>query len=141
MTCKRLEVICHEDIDTQSQPWIVPFVFASMAQACEWYMPDVAKLGKSRMAVGNSIRMMCRAKKSREGDHFAAACGWSEILEQFVPTLPDWVYDGHTEKGRRAGRGIEPDSYASEAHRLWRLRASRKTTPATGQGELQIEDE
>jgi hypothetical protein len=36
---------------------------------------------------------------------------------------------------------IEPDSYASEAHRLWRLRASRKTTPATGQGELQIEDE
>ena len=63
MTCKRLEVISHEDIDTQANPMIVPFVATAVAQAMKWYDSDVTKLGKSRMCVGNAIRLMCRAAK------------------------------------------------------------------------------
>jgi replication-associated recombination protein RarA len=49
MVCKRLEIISHEDIDTQLQPHVVPFVAAAVAQAMKWYDPH--KLGASRMAV------------------------------------------------------------------------------------------
>jgi replication-associated recombination protein RarA len=133
MTCKRLEVISHEDIDTQARPDIVPFVRVACEQAREWYEPDVTKLGKSRMAIGNAIRLMCRAQKSREGDHFAASVGWAAILEGFVPTVPDFALDQHTTDGRRMGRGldhfrevstklvppVEPDVYMAEAYRLW----------------------
>jgi replication-associated recombination protein RarA len=71
MVCKRLEIISHEDIDTQADPAIVPFVAAAVAQAMRWY--DAEKPGGSRMAIGSAIRLMCRARKSREGDHFGAA--------------------------------------------------------------------
>ena len=143
MTCKRLEVISHEDIDTQSNPMIVPFVATAVAQAMKWYDSDVTKLGKSRMAIGNAIRLMARAKKSREGDHFAAATGWPAILEGFVPTVPDFALDGHTIEGRRMGRGLDhfrtegtklvppaerDDPYESEAFRLWALKRKKPTT-------------
>jgi replication-associated recombination protein RarA len=62
MVCKRLEIISHEDIDTQADPAIVPFVAAAVAQAMRWYDPE--KLGASRLAIGNAIRMMARARKS-----------------------------------------------------------------------------
>jgi hypothetical protein len=61
MVCKRLEIISHEDIDTQADPAIVPFVAAAVAQAMRWYDPE--KIGASRMAIGNAIRLMCRAQK------------------------------------------------------------------------------
>jgi replication-associated recombination protein RarA len=139
MVCKRLEVICHEDIETEKQPYIVPFVHAAMVQARERYDPDVEKLGKSRMAVGNSIRLMCRTKKSREGDHFAAAHGWAAILENFVPAIPEWAHDAHTQTGKRLGRGLDyfraestkcvppaaKDAYEDEAYRLWALKDAR----------------
>ena len=134
MVCKRLEIISHEDIDTQSQPHIVPFVATCTAQAMKWYDPD--KLGASRMAVGNAIRLMCRAAKSREGDHFAIAVGLASEVEGFVPTIPDWALDGHTVAGKRMGRGlaffrehsaklvppVKPDAYEDEAYRLLELK-------------------
>jgi replication-associated recombination protein RarA len=134
MVCKRLEIISHEDIDTQSQPHIVPFVATAVAQAMKWYDPD--KLGASRMAVGNAIRLMCRAAKSREGDHFAIAVGLASEVEGFVPTVPDWALDGHTVAGKRMGRGlaffrehsaklvppVKPDAYEDEAYRLLELK-------------------
>ena len=80
---------------------IVPFVATSVAQAMKWYDSDVTKLGKSRMCIGNAIRLMCRAPKSREGDHFAAAVGWRAILENFVPTVPDFARDMHTTEGKK----------------------------------------
>ena len=83
MVCKRLEIISHEDIDTQADPAIVPFVATAVAQAMRWYDPE--KIGASRMAIGNAIRLMSRAKKSREGDHFAAAIGLRAQLEGFAP--------------------------------------------------------
>lgn len=91
MVCKRLEVISHEDISTDADPTIVVFVATAVAQAMRWYDPD--KLGASRMAIGNAIRLMCRAAKSREGDHFAIAVGLRAELEGFVPVIPDWAND------------------------------------------------
>ena len=135
MVCKRLEIISHEDIDTQAEPAIVPFVATAVAQAMKWY--DAEKLGASRMAIGNAIRLMCRAAKSREGDHFAAAVGLRSMLEGFVPTIPDWANDQHTIAGKKLGRGLEhfreegaklippptgDDPYEDEAYRLWAIK-------------------
>lgn len=130
---KRLEIVSHEDIDTQTQPHIVPFVRAACEQAREWY--DEKKLGHTRMAVGNAIRLMCRARKSREGDHFQAAIGLANIRGVSPPNVPDWAYDKHTKVGRMRGRGVahfrsdgaklvpEPDKdqYEDEAYRLWTI--------------------
>lgn len=139
MVCNRLQIISHEDIDIFADPNIVPFVKASCEQAKEWYVADKMKLGKTRMAIGNAIRIMCRAKKSREGDHFNAAIGLSSLLEGFVPEIPEWVHDQHTLKGKKLGRGLEyfrevstklipaskqKDAYEDEAYRLWEVKAN-----------------
>ena len=68
MVCNRLEIICHEDLDTVAAPWVVPFVAAALAQSKERYSKSI---GEARLMVGNAIRMMCRAPKSRAGCHFA----------------------------------------------------------------------
>jgi replication-associated recombination protein RarA len=112
MVCKRLQIISHEDIDTEASPHIVPFVKAACEQAMLWY--DAEKLGASRLAVGNAIRMMCRAPKSRLGDHFAGSIGLRSLLEGFVPEIPDWANDKHTLAGRKLGRGLD-HPYAAPA--------------------------
>jgi replication-associated recombination protein RarA len=139
MVCNRLEIISHEDIDTQADPRIVPFVAVAMYQARTWYDPE--KMGKSRMAIGNAIRLMARAQKSREGDHFHVAIGLASELERFVPEIPDWAYDMHTIEGKKKGRGLnhfrqegalldpaprEPDRYEEEFDRLLALKNSLK---------------
>jgi len=138
MVANRLEIIAHEDIDVMTQPWIVPFVRAACEQARDWYDPK--KLGKSRMPIGNVIRLLSRAAKSREGDHFQAAVGLGAELDGFVPEVPEWALDQHTSAGRRMGRGIEhfldegtklipapkPDPYQANAHRLWRKKHALK---------------
>jgi replication-associated recombination protein RarA len=139
MVCKRLEIISHEDIDTQADPAIVPFVAAAVAQAMRWYDPE--KLGASRLAIGSAIRLMCRAQKSREGDHFAAAVGLRSMLEGFAPTIPDWANDRHTIAGKKLGRGLDhfrkegarlvppptsDDPYEDEAYRLWAIKQQGK---------------
>jgi len=138
MVCKRLQIISHEDIDTEAAPHIVPFVKAACEQAMAWY--DAEKLGASRLAIGNAIRLMCRAAKSREGDHFAAAVGLRSLLEGFAPEIPDWANDQHTLAGRKLGRGMQhfreegarlvpppamKDAYEDEAYRLWAIKAAR----------------
>jgi len=140
MVCNRLEYISHEDIDTAAAPHIVPFVKAACDQARAWYKGHEENPGHSRMAVGNAIRAMCRAPKSREGDHFQAAIGLASLLEGFKPEIPDWANDGHTLAGRRLGRGLEffrtestrleppqatPDAYEEEAYRLWAVKAAK----------------
>lgn len=114
MAANRLELISHEDIECIDQPHIIPFVKACGDQAKAWWTAD--KPGKSRMALGNAIRMMCRAKKSREGDHFSGAVGLPSQIGGFVPEVPDWVYDHHTRKGLKQGRGI--DHFRAESARL-----------------------
>jgi replication-associated recombination protein RarA len=98
--CNRLEVICHEDLDTLAAPWVVPFVSAALAQSRDRYSKSI---GEARLMVGNAIRMMCRAPKSRAGCHFAAAIGLRSMLEDFAPTIPDYALDMHTMKARRWG--------------------------------------
>jgi hypothetical protein len=124
----------HEDIDTADRT-IIPFVRACVEQAQRWY--DAEKPGASRMATGNAIRSMCRARKSREGDHLAAAIGLRSMLEGYTPELPDWAFDQHTIKGKAMGRGrqhfreegaklVPPrtadDPYEDEAYRLWAIK-------------------
>lgn len=138
MVCNRLEIISHEDIDTMRAPWIVPYVKAACDQSRAWYDPK--KLGKSRMAMGNCIRIMARAPKCRQGDHFHVAAGLASLLEGYVPQIPDWANDAHTMAGKRAGRGLDyfrsestrlepapadPDPYEDEAYRLWQLKQDR----------------
>ncbi len=144
MVTNRLEIISHEDIDTMTAPWIVPYVRAACEQARAWYDPK--KLGKSRMAIGNCIRMMARAPKSRQGDHFHIVAGLQALLEEYVPEVPDWAYDQHTMKGKRLGRGleffrsestklvpepIEHDPYEDEAYRLLALNKPTKKNDST----------
>jgi replication-associated recombination protein RarA len=86
VVCNRLEVICHEDLDTSAAPHVVPFVAAALAQSRDRYPKST---GEARLMVGNAIRIMCSAPKSRAGCHFAAAIGLHSMLEDFVPTIPD----------------------------------------------------
>jgi len=138
MVCNRLEVICHEDLDTLAAPHVVPFVATTMAQSRERYSKSI---GEARLMIGNCIRLMCRAPKSRAGCHFGAAIGMRSQLEGFVPDVPDWANDQHTLEGRRLRRGLdhfrehgaklippptEPDHYEAEAYRLWALKQQRK---------------
>jgi replication-associated recombination protein RarA len=139
LVCNRLEIISHEDIDTQLAPHVVVFVATAVEQAKRHY--DPAKIGRARMFIGNAIRLMCRAAKSREGDHFAIAVGLASEVEGFVPTVPDWALDGHTVAGKRMDRGLAffrehsaqlvppptaPDQYEAEAYRLLELRQKLK---------------
>jgi hypothetical protein len=95
------------------------------------------------MAVGTAIRAMCRAPKSREGDHFQAAVGIRSEIEGFAPTVPEWCFDKHTVQGRKLGRGFDhfrtvgtvlvpppakKDPYEDEAYRLWVLADGQKKT-------------
>lgn len=144
MVCNRLEIISHEDVDTQSQPHIVPFVATCVAQAMKWYDPE--KIGRSRMVLGSAIRMMCRAKKSREGDHFAIAVGLANQIGGVVPVVPDWADDMHTLAGKKRGRGlkhfredgakllppVKPDKYEDEAYEWLEAKAKlslKRTKP------------
>jgi hypothetical protein len=45
MVCNRLEVICHEDLDTLAAPHVFPFVVASLAASRERYSKSMAKPG------------------------------------------------------------------------------------------------
>lgn len=149
MVCNRLEVISHEDIDTIASLWIVPFVATAVAHAKVWYHP--ARLGRSRMPIGNALRLMCRAPKSGEGDHFHAAIGGRSEVERFVPSIPDWTQDPHTITGKRLGRGLDyfreistvlvpaptrQDDYEEDAYRMWRLREAGGARAKRTQGAL-----
>lgn len=147
MVCNRLEVISHEDIDTSADPTIVLFVRAAVEQSKAWYDPN--RIGRCRMPLGNAIRLMCRAKKSRMGDHFHAAVGLANLLENEFPEIPDWAKDQHTSEGRRLGRGLEhfrtegtklvppptePDPYEDEAFRLWAKKRELEAKEKEGEG-------
>lgn len=142
MVCNRLEIISHEDIDTQLAPHVVVFVATCVEQAKRHY--DPVKIGRARMFIGNAIRMMARAPKSREGDHFGIAVGLANQIGGKVPVIPDWAFDQHTAKGKSMGRGLKhfrevgtqlvppvaPDAYEEEAYRL--LAKKQKNNHAKG---------
>jgi hypothetical protein len=45
MVCNRLEVICHEDLDTLAAPHVFPFVAASLAASRERYSKSIGEAG------------------------------------------------------------------------------------------------
>jgi replication-associated recombination protein RarA len=104
MVCNRLEVICHEDLDTLAAPHVFPFVAASLAASRDRYSKSI---GEARLMVGNAIRAMCRSPKSRAGCHFGAAIGLRSMLEGFAPEIPDYALEMHTMKGKAMGRGLD----------------------------------
>jgi hypothetical protein len=95
-------------------------------------------ISEARLMVGNCIRLMCRAPKSRASCHFAAAIGLRSMLEDFVPAIPDWARAMHAIKGRKLldhfrseGAKLYPpptgdDPYIEEAYRLWALKEKRQ---------------
>lgn len=145
----RLEVISHEDIGLAA-PEVIPLVRVCCEQARQWW--DENKLGMWRMPIGTAIRAMCRANKSREGDHFQAAVGLANQLENKIPQIPDWCYDQHTVRGKAKGRGLKyfrevstalvpapegRDEYEEEAYRLWAIKQSATTTGKAGKADPQ----
>ena len=149
MTCNRLLVISYEDCDSISQPWVVPYVACAVEQAMKWY--DPVKVGRSRMAVGSAIMLMCRAAKSRQADHFSIAVGLASEIGGFVPVIPDWALDQHTLAGRKLGRGLKhfrdegaklvptpaaKDRYEDEAYRLLALKAAQPKRRKVSDGDL-----
>jgi len=137
----RLEIIAHEDVGL-ADPAVITLVATCCEQARRWY--DPAKLGVWRMAIGNAIRAIARAPKSREADHFQAAVGLRSQLEGFVPEIPDWVHDQHTRVGKAKGRGLDyfrkvstqlvpppaqADRYEDEAYALWALKEKQSAAP------------
>jgi replication-associated recombination protein RarA len=138
MVCNRLEVICHEDLDTLAAPHVFPFVAASLAASRDRYSKSI---GEARLMVGSAIRAMCRSPKSRAGCHRAAAISLRSMLEDFAPEIPDWALDMHTMKGKAMGRGLDhfreegaklvppptgDDPYEDEAYRLWSIKQQQR---------------
>jgi replication-associated recombination protein RarA len=131
MAANRLELIAHEDIGLAA-PYTVVFVATACEQARRLYKPD--KKGQWRLILGNAVRLMCRSKKSREGDHFQAAIGRVAELDNVAPVIPDYAWDHHTMKGRRLKRGLvhfrkvscklkpaaKKDAYEDEAYEVWK---------------------
>jgi hypothetical protein len=132
MLLNRLRIILHEDLDVVSRPDIIAGVEATIQQI-ETIRSDPKKKSKVRMLLGTIIRIMARAPKSREGDHFHVAVGRPVVNGQ-PPIIPDWAYDKHTGQGRRQGRGLEhfrevstrlvppprdKDPYEDEAYAIW----------------------
>jgi replication-associated recombination protein RarA len=77
MVCNRLEVICHEDLDTLAAPHVFPFVAASLAASRERYSKSI---GEARLMVGNCIKVTCRSPKSRAGCHSLRPSGFDPCL-------------------------------------------------------------
>jgi len=122
----RLVVIAHEDIGL-GDPDKALFALRAVDDAREMFKK---KNEAWRLAAANAILALCRARKSREGDHFQAAMRGRNIENPLV--LPEYIYDRHTQKGRKLGRGFQhfrdvgsllvngtPDQYEDEAFRFW----------------------
>jgi hypothetical protein len=132
MTINRIRIILHEDLDCVNSPHLIPAIELTLQQI-ETIRHDTTKASKCRMLMGTIIRIMARAPKSREGDHFHVAVG-RPVINGCPPELPEWVFDKHTQEGKRQGRGLEhfrtsscmlippqatKDNYEDEAFAIW----------------------
>jgi hypothetical protein len=78
MVCNRLEVICHEDLDTLAAPHVFPFVAASLAASRDRYSKSI---GEARLMIGNAIphdgarAEVPRGLSLRRGDRLAIDAG------------------------------------------------------------------
>lgn len=63
----------------------------------------------------HAIRYLCKCKKERSSDHVKNIV-IKEFEQGFVPEIPDYAYDMHTDKGRAMGRDIK--HFLEEASRV-----------------------
>ena len=103
---------------------IVPFVATAVAQSKLWY--DADKLGASRLAIGNAIRLMCRAARAARAITSLRRSGCANMLEGYAPTIPDWANDKHTIAAR--SWGAASITSAAKARSWCRRRQSRTRT-------------
>jgi replication-associated recombination protein RarA len=137
----RIRVTMHEDIDVVSRPDILAAVEATLASV-EALRADPTKHSKCRMFLGTVVRMLCRAPKSREGDHFQVAIS-RQVMRAHDFAIPDWAHDKHTQSGKRMGRGFDhfltegtrlvpdpgPDPYQEEAIAWWKREEAGESEP------------
>ncbi|MDH2349561.1 hypothetical protein QCM80_02535 [Bradyrhizobium sp. SSUT112] len=104
MVCNRLEVICHEDLDSIATSHVVPFVAAAagavagaLRQEHRRSPPDGRQLHQAHVPGAALARRMS----------LRCAIGLRSMLEDFAPTIPDWANDQHTLAGRKLGRGLD----------------------------------
>lgn len=100
----RLVVIAHEDIGI-ANPQAVMFVNTTVPHIRE--LLKEAKVDRAGLLIANCILMMCRGPKTRLGDHFQCATGKPVKLGLRPYQIPDYIYDKHTSKGRKAGCDLQ----------------------------------
>lgn len=99
---RRLLVIAQEDIGL-ADPDCVMFVQSQFQTYFEMRSKEWKASESYTMTLGNTILRMCRAKKSRLGDHFHVTMKQS-YLNGEKPQVPDYALDKHTDEGRKLGR-------------------------------------
>ncbi len=130
MALHRLHVIAMEDVGL-GDPSAVVFALTCLNEAYSWHR---AKQKEWELPLGNAIMSLCRAKKSRVGDHFAQLL-LAKRREGWHPEVPDEARDKHTAAGRRLGRSFRhfveigallvnkapdvPDPYEAEMTARW----------------------
>ncbi len=101
MALHRLHVIAQEDVGL-GDPSAVVFALRCLDEAYSWHR---AKQKEWELPLGNAIMALCRARKSRCGDHFAQLI-LAKRREGWHPEVPDEARDRHTAAGRRLKRGF-----------------------------------
>jgi replication-associated recombination protein RarA len=133
---RRLAGIAQEDIGISAMD-VIMFVTHQENQYFLWREDNrkggTNRDGKCRLILANTIMAMCRAPKTRLADTMQCAVSQA-MLHGWVPEIPDYVFDKHTQKGRQMGRGVDhwreegcilipdaelPDPYADEAYDWW----------------------
>lgn len=127
MAINRLMVIAHEDVGTGDMLSAL-FALRGVDDARDMYKSGN---GGWRLAASNAILALCRARKSRQSDHFQAVVRGRNV--DSMPQIPDWALDKHTTRGRAMGRGVAhfrdvgtkldreagEDPYREEAFAAW----------------------
>lgn len=97
----RLKVIAHEDVGLGDAAACL-LALRAIDDCQAWY---AKKNGAWRLAISNAILALCRAKKSRESDHYQAAVRGANVAGRVE--IPDYALDKHTRRGKAKGRGLD----------------------------------
>ncbi len=109
----RLMVIVYEDVGI-GNPSLANSIGMHIEQMDKWFK---AKNGAWRLVLSYIILEACRGTKDRTSDQFVCAIagritsGWRVNLDDY-----DFVFDKHTRKGKKMGRGI--DHFYDEASKI-----------------------
>ena len=128
LAANRVRICSQEDIGLADHNAVI-FVHITLTDAERLYK---GKNPAWRICIGNAIRTLCRARKSREGDHFQAAVQYRRAHSARI-NVPDHAKDHHTAAGRKLGRGLaffrtegaqlhplaSPDPYEADAYKQW----------------------